>query len=80
MFGWKIALTFKKEMLYPAYIMSHDLHMRADMSWQLHILQHMIANWDSIGTHQVSWVQIKSNLEDEQRLSNRYLEKEVGGK
>lgn len=53
--------------------------MRADMSWQLHILQHMIANWDSIGTL-LSWVQIKSNLEDEQRLSNRYLEKEVGGK
>lgn len=78
MLGWKIALTFKKEMLYPAYIMSHDLHMRADMSWQLHILQHMIANWDSIGTL-LSWVQIKYNLEDEQRLSNHYLEKEGGG-
>lgn len=50
-----------------------------EQTW-VDILQHMIANWDSIGTHQVSWVQIKSNLEDEQRLSNRYLEKEVGGK
>lgn len=49
-----------------------------EQTW-VDILQHMIANWDSIGTL-LRWVQIKSNLEDEQRLSNRYLEKEVGGK